>query len=343
MLLCTGCFDGLHIGHVRYLQAAAELAQYGEAVVVAVAGDAYIRAQKAREPRWSQADRVAVVEALRLVDRVLAEDATGTETTIVTQRPRVLVKGADWRGRLPSAVSEACLAVDTQVVYVDTPARRWPRMTDLEALESAVAAQLGAPPPGPWVPVTDYSWEARRVIDGPHARLILDHLVSCDDADVLDYGCGPGHLVRLLREGAAEDGSQVSVMGYDPVAGADWTPYGAVFPARLLREDGVWDLVICREVLEHCQTPDYLRVVARLCGLSANLVYVTTRFAAASRPLLTMETHDDLDPTHITMLHQDVLRALFVLHGFRRRADLEAVMDWRQLGRCLVYQRMARV
>ena len=43
------------------------------------------------------------------------------------------------------------------------------------------------------------------------------------------------------------------------------------------------------------------------------------------------------------MLHQDVLRALFVLHGFRRRADLEAVMDWRQLGRCLVYQRMARV
>jgi len=126
VLLCTGCFDGLHIGHVRYLQAAAELAQYGEAVVVAVAGDAYIRAQKAREPRWSQADRVAVVEALRLVDRVLAEDTSGTETTIVTQRPRVLVKGADWRGRLPSAVSEACLAVDTQGVYVDTPARRWP-------------------------------------------------------------------------------------------------------------------------------------------------------------------------------------------------------------------------
>ena len=52
-----------------------------------------------------------------------------------------------------------------------------------------------------------------------------------------------------------------------------------------------------------------------------------------------VDTSDKLDPTHITMMHQAFLRALFVLEGFRRRADLEAAMDWKKLGRVLVYER----
>jgi hypothetical protein len=38
---------------------------------------------------------------------------------------------------------------------------------------------------------------------------------------------------------------------------------------------------------------------------------------------LDVATSDDLDPTHISMLNQDFLRVLFVLEGFKRRADLE--------------------
>jgi hypothetical protein len=55
--------------------------------------------------------------------------------------------------------------------------------------------------------------------------------------------------------------------------------------------------------------------------------------------LLDVATSDDLDPTHISMTNQDFLRMLFVLEGFKRRADLETRMDWKKLGRCLVYER----
>ena len=208
--------------------------------------------------------------------------------------------------------------------------QQWERMTDDAALaqfEALVQAQQ--PATEPWQPVTDYSLEARKAIEGPHAQLILQHLIECDDADILDYGCGPdAHLVRMLRE--ASHGTQVSVKGFDPQRPGS---------EAALRRMGVYDLVICREVLEHLTIRQIRDTVTRLCAMTAIRVYVTTRFAKAPQHLLDVDTSDDLDPTHITMLNQTFLRVLFVLEGFRRRADLEQRMDWKQLGRVLVYER----
>ena len=66
-------------------------------------------------------------------------------------------------------------------------------------------------------------------------------------------------------------------------------------------------------------------------------IYVTTRFAKEPTSLLSVDTSDDLDPTHCTMLNQNFLRTLFVLEGCTRRADLEQAMDWQKKGRVLVY------
>jgi hypothetical protein len=101
-----------------------------------------------------------------------------------------------------------------------------------------------------------------------------------------------------------------------------------------------YDLVICREVLEHLTIRQIRRAVTNLCALSSKFVYVTTRFAKDPDHLLDVDTSDDLDPTHITMLNQDFLRVLFVLEGFKRRPDLEARMDWQGKGRVLVYERV---
>ena len=98
------------------------------------------------------------------------------------------------------------------------------------------------------------------------------------------------------------------------------------------------DIVICREVLEHLTIREVRQAVANLCRLSSKFVYVTTRFAQPPTSLLSVDTYDDLDPTHITMLNQDFLRTLFVLEGCRRRADLEAALDWQGKGRVLVYE-----
>lgn len=212
-------------------------------------------------------------------------------------------------------------------------------MTDADAVdrfERIVLAQ--SPASAPWQPVTDYSFEARRIVEGEHPARILNFLVQPARQRILDYGCGPGHLVRLLREVGGAQG--LHVMGYDPQFKhcppiamnliGDLPPFGV---------DWAWDLVICREVLEHCTVQEIATIVPRLCAYSRRLVYVTTRFAKQPDHFLSLDTSDDLDPTHITMLTKPWLRMLFVMQGFRSRPDLETAMDWKHLGRCLVMEK----
>jgi SAM-dependent methyltransferase len=191
--------------------------------------------------------------------------------------------------------------------------------------------QSQRPATTPWVPVLDYSLEERRRVEGPHPQLIHDVLLP---RQLLDIGCGPGHLVTLLSQ-----------IGVDAL-GADKHVYpnsgfylDITQPMNTSGKFSSHDVVICREVLEHLTLMEIRRAVTNLCGLSSRLVYVTTRFSS-EHDLLRVETNDDLDPTHITIMSKDLLRLLFTLEGFKARRDLEAQMDWKHLGRCLVYERV---
>ena len=73
MVLTSGAFDGLHAGHVLYLQAAKALCDPDELLVCAVAPDPYITLTKHRAPYWSQHDRLRTVHALTMVDAALAQ------------------------------------------------------------------------------------------------------------------------------------------------------------------------------------------------------------------------------------------------------------------------------
>jgi cytidyltransferase-like protein len=119
VILASGAFDGLHSGHVAYLQACAAVA-HGRPVYVAVAPDAYIRQAKRREPRWSQLDRLATVNALRGVDCVVEQREASVAETIRHLRPDVVVKGVDWAGHLPADVVAACVETGARIVFVDT-------------------------------------------------------------------------------------------------------------------------------------------------------------------------------------------------------------------------------
>jgi hypothetical protein len=186
----------------------------------------------------------------------------------------------------------------------------------------------------PWAAVTDYSFEARKAIEGQHPRLILDVFKP---NGIIDAGCGPGHLVRLLKELAPAlapkivgiDKATRDGLGdlADPFLWQTWQHWGA-------------DLVICREVLEHLTIREIRIAVTNLCRISQRWVYVTTRFHPNPTSLLDVATSDDLDPTHISMLNQDLLRALFVLEGFKRDREKEQALDWMQKGRVLVYERV---
>lgn len=333
MVLTSGCFDGVHAGHVRYLQAAKDLCDADELLICAVAPDAYITHTKHRRPHWTQAERVEAVNGLQDVDAAIPQIQPSVSSLIRAHRPRLFVKGCDWKNRIPEDVHRACEDCGTVLAYVETEGTHVSETVTsdeaaLEKFEALVQSQQA--PVTPWQPVTPFDFESRKAIEGPHAELIAKHLTSADGS-VLDFGCGPeGHLVRMLKHACRWH--HLDIEGYDPQAQK---------PLRHTEPEAraIWDLVICREVLEHCTIKEIRRLVTKLCALSSYLVYVTTRFAKEPTHLLDVDTSDNLDPTHISMLTQPFLRTLFVLEGFKRRPDLEAAMDHRNLGRVLVYER----
>ena len=90
----NGCFDLLHVGHIRYLRGAAAEA---DRLVVAVNGDRSVAALKGRgQPVLPAADRAELVAAIRGVDYVVVfEDAT-VERLLKLLKPDVHCKGTDY-------------------------------------------------------------------------------------------------------------------------------------------------------------------------------------------------------------------------------------------------------
>ena len=94
IVFTNGCFDLLHIGHVRYLEAArAE----GDVLVVGVNSDSSVRRIKGPgRPIVPEDQRAEVLASLSCVDFVTLFDEPDPLVTIRLVMPDVLVKGADW-------------------------------------------------------------------------------------------------------------------------------------------------------------------------------------------------------------------------------------------------------
>jgi D-beta-D-heptose 7-phosphate kinase/D-beta-D-heptose 1-phosphate adenosyltransferase len=95
IVFTNGCFDLMHVGHTRYLQAAKDL---GDLLVVGVNGDASVRTlNKAPDrPIVSESQRAEVVAALGSVDYVILFDEPDPHNLIASLQPDILVKGGDW-------------------------------------------------------------------------------------------------------------------------------------------------------------------------------------------------------------------------------------------------------
>jgi rfaE bifunctional protein nucleotidyltransferase chain/domain len=92
--LANGCFDLLHVGHVRYLRASAAEANR---LVVAVNDDPSVAALKGRgQPIQPAADRAELVAAVRGVDYVVVFGEATVERLLTLVRPDVHCKGTDY-------------------------------------------------------------------------------------------------------------------------------------------------------------------------------------------------------------------------------------------------------
>jgi len=356
--MVDGGFDPLHIGHVKYFEEAAKL---GLPLFCNVRHDGYINGVKARPAVLPQEQRIALINSLKPVSYVyLSEESTAD--VLEELRPAKYVKGADWKQRgLPEKEKAICAKHGIEIVYLDT---NLDSSTNIYGnFVSAIAAGTTKESvnnfeqllfsqkevksdyyddhyfKGNWREGdNDYSIEKRRAIEAKNPQNIKDTFLP---KNVLDVGCGPGALMFFLYE--------LGINAY----GIDFSRAAKQMAPKEIRENIVvapvteyhdfgreFDLVICRELLEHLTIFQVRQVIKALALYTSKYLYVTTRFCRVKKSILDACDDKETDASHITLLTKDFAKVLFMLEGLKPRPDLEAKMDWKNFGRVFVFEKI---
>jgi D-glycero-beta-D-manno-heptose 1-phosphate adenylyltransferase len=94
VVLTNGCFDVLHVGHVRYLHGAKAL---GDLLIVGINSDQQVAVLKgAGRPIMGERERAEIVASLEAVDLVTIFDEPTVEQLLLTLRPDIHAKGTDY-------------------------------------------------------------------------------------------------------------------------------------------------------------------------------------------------------------------------------------------------------
>lgn len=94
VVFTNGCFDLLHVGHVRYLEGARAL---GDILIVAINSDASVVCLKGRgRPLQRQEARAEILSSLACVDHVIIFDTPTVDALLRELRPDIQVKGTDY-------------------------------------------------------------------------------------------------------------------------------------------------------------------------------------------------------------------------------------------------------
>lgn len=118
IVLANGCFDLLHVGHVRYLAAAKEL---GDVLVVGINSDRQVAMLKGPgRPAVPAEERAELIASLRFVDAVTIFDEPTVTELILAIRPDVHTKGTDYtEANVPER--DVVLSIGGRVAIVGDP------------------------------------------------------------------------------------------------------------------------------------------------------------------------------------------------------------------------------
>ena len=94
VVMTNGCFDVLHVGHIRCLKGAKE---QGDILIVAVNDDASMkRLKRAGRPIMPESERIEILEALECVDFITLFSEERVDRLLLTLKPHVHAKGTDY-------------------------------------------------------------------------------------------------------------------------------------------------------------------------------------------------------------------------------------------------------
>ena len=99
IVLASGTFDLLHLGHVRFLEEAKKSGGKNAKLVVIVARDSTVEVQKGKTPVMPADQRRALVESLKVVDEaILGQEGVSIEEVIENIKPDIIAVGHDQYG-----------------------------------------------------------------------------------------------------------------------------------------------------------------------------------------------------------------------------------------------------
>jgi cytidyltransferase-like protein len=357
VIMVDGCFDPLHVGHIKYIE---EAAKFKIPVFCNIQSDNYIIETKKRSNLLPEEQRCRVIDSLKGVSYVHV-CKTSTHDILRKIKPKKYVKGIDWKYRgLPQIEQDICKELDIEIVYLDTMLDSSTNICNIFLKTTNESIQLNQTKrfekyafsqrtidskeyddeyfQGGWrTGNNDYSIEIRRQREGNNPKNIQD---TFHPRCVLDVGCGPGALMLFLHElGIDTYGIDFSRSAKE-LAPQEIQSHIIVHPVtEYYNFEKSFDLVICRELLEHLTVFQVKQTVHTLARYTSKFLYVTTRFSQPSEGFLGICADKETDPTHITLLNKEFLRALFILEGLKSRRDLEDRLDWKKYGRVLVFER----
>ncbi len=94
VVLANGCFDLIHVGHIRYLQGARDA---GDVLIVGINSDESVRRLKgAGRPLQPESERAEIIASLECVDHVVIFDSPTVAPLLLSLRPDVHAKGTDY-------------------------------------------------------------------------------------------------------------------------------------------------------------------------------------------------------------------------------------------------------
>jgi D-beta-D-heptose 7-phosphate kinase/D-beta-D-heptose 1-phosphate adenosyltransferase len=98
IIFVNGCFDVLHLGHIKLFEYAKSLGDY---LIVAIDSDKRVSEMKGPErPIFSQSDRSQTLEAIRYIDVVhIFDSKEDLENLLKSIAPDIMIVGSDWKGK----------------------------------------------------------------------------------------------------------------------------------------------------------------------------------------------------------------------------------------------------
>lgn len=115
IVLSVGCFDPLHVGHVKHFKAARTLGHY---LVVAVTKDSHVN-KGPRRPVFNQAQRMEMVRELRCVDMVLLSESAAESLSII--KPHIFALGWEYKNRVQPEHRAYCDQMGIEIAFTNEP------------------------------------------------------------------------------------------------------------------------------------------------------------------------------------------------------------------------------